>query len=124
MKKRILIVDDNEADIVLVEDLLALTGCECDIFRANNGLEALEKVRTLNPDLVVLDVMLPKMDGFHVCGLLKCNKKFKNIPVVMLTMKAAYDDMKTGRSVGADVYMCKPLDPDLLCDEITRLTNK
>lgn len=124
MKKRILIVDDNEPDIVLIEDFLQTSGYEYEIIKANDGQVALEKAKSEMPDLIILDVMLPKLDGFHVCGMLKSDSRFKDIPIIMLTMKAATEDLKTGEEVQADAYMNKPLDPDLLCDEITRLTNK
>ena len=124
MKKRILIVDDNEADIVLVEDSLEAEGYDYEVIKAYDGKEALEKAKTERPDLIILDVMLPKLDGFHVCGMLKSNAQLKDIPIIMLTMKAAYEDRKTSEDVQANVYMNKPLDPDLLHEQITKLINE
>ena len=124
MKKRILIVDDNEPDIVLIEDSLVEKGYDHEILKAKDGQEALEKARTENPDLIILDVMLPKMDGFHVCGMLKSDGRFKNIPIILLTMKAATEDIKAGQEVQADAYMNKPLDPDQLHEQITKLTGE
>lgn len=74
--------------------------------------------------MIILDVMLPKMDGFHVCGLLKSDERYKDIPIIMLTMKAAEEDLLAGQEVQADAYMNKPLDPDLLHEQITKLTAK
>ena len=68
--------------------------------------------------------MLPKMDGFHVCGMLKSDERFKNIPIILLTMKAATEDIKAGQEVQADAYMNKPLDPDQLHEQITKLTGE
>ena len=124
MKKRILIVDDNEPDIVLIEDSLEASGHDYEIIKANDGQVALEKAKSEMPDLIILDVMLPKLDGFHVCGMLKSDERFKSIPIILLTMKAATEDIQAGQDVQADAYMNKPLDPDKLHKQITKLTGE
>jgi DNA-binding response OmpR family regulator len=121
LAKKILIVDDSEKDMELVKHFLEMDGSDYDIVFAKDGLEALEKARTEKPDLIILDLMLPKMDGFKVCRLLKFDEKFKHIPVILLTMLGDHKDKETGKNVGADAYMAKPFDSDVLHEQITKL---
>lgn len=105
-KKRILIVDD-EIDIVdTIQFMLESQNFEC--LAAYDGEDALLKAKTENPDLILLDIMLPKMDGYKVCRLLKFDEKYKDIPIIMLTAKAQDVDKLMGKETGADEYVCKP----------------
>jgi DNA-binding response OmpR family regulator len=110
VKKKILIVDD-EADIV--EGLkfeLENNGFECLV--SFDGLSAVEMVKKEEPDLILMDVMMPKKNGYQVCRLLKWDDKYKHIPIVLLTARAQEADKQLGQSTGADYYITKPFDLD------------
>jgi DNA-binding response OmpR family regulator len=116
MKKRILVVDD---EIDLVETLrfsLELEGYEVRV--AYNGEDALHLARNENPDLILLDVMLPKMDGYKVCRLLKFDARFRHIPIFMLTAKTQEKDRMIGEQTGADEYITKPFEMDELMKKV------
>ena len=118
-KKRILVVDDEPDIVTGISDSLAFEGY--DIIIANDGQAALNMARSENPDLIILDIMLPKIDGYKVCRLLKFDKKKKHIPIIMLTAKTQDSDKKTGKDMRADEYMCKPFDQDELLKNIKKL---
>jgi two-component system, OmpR family, alkaline phosphatase synthesis response regulator PhoP len=102
---------DDEAD--LIETLrfpLELEGYE--VLVSNNGEDALEKAHQENPDLILLDIMLPKMDGYKICRLLKFDKKYKHIPILMLTARTQEKDKETAMEMGADEYITKPFEID------------
>ena len=84
-----------------------------EVIKAESGAQALEMVRE-KPDLIVLDIMMPKMDGYEVCRRLKNNKETSKIPIIMLTAKHAIDDLKDAIKVGVDEYITKPFEPELL----------
>ena len=107
-KSRILIVDDAEDTVELLKKRFRAEGY--DTSEAYNGEEALQKVPEYNPDLVVLDVMMPKIDGYEVCQRLKADEKTKYIPVLMLTAKGEVEHKVKGLNIGADDYMAKPFD--------------
>lgn len=88
---------------------------------ASDGLEGLQKIKKLEPDLVLLDIMLPKMDGFKVCNMIKFDKKFKNIPIIMLSAKSAQKDFYTAKTVGADAYLTKPFTTAALLKKIKEM---
>ncbi|MCX7707968.1 MAG: response regulator transcription factor [Anaerolineae bacterium] len=113
MKKRILVVDDEPRMRRFVRMNLDLEGYE--VTEAENGLAALEKVRDQMPDLVLLDVMMPTMDGFETLALLR---EFSNVPVIMLTVKGDEDDRVRGLDLGADDYITKPFSPRELSSRI------
>lgn len=117
--KKILVVDD-EADLVeMVTMRLEANGYK--VITASDGREALEKARSEKPHLIILDLMLPKMDGYKVCRMLKFDEKYKHIPVIMFTARAQESDKKTGKEVGADAYIIKPFEPQILLDTIKNL---
>jgi two-component system, OmpR family, alkaline phosphatase synthesis response regulator PhoP len=120
--EKVLVVDDDPFIINLVVYNLEQEGYT--IIQANNGLEALEKARHEKPDLIVLDIMLPKMDGYKVSRILKFDKNYKNIPVLMLTAKAQDDDKQIGMETGADIYMTKPFEPEVLVKKVKDLLAK
>ncbi|MGY5880434.1 MAG: response regulator [Candidatus Thorarchaeota archaeon] len=104
--KKILVVDDEELTTVLAKTFLEKHGFEVII--ASDGEEGLRMAEAENPDLVLLDVMLPSMDGFAVCKKLKENEKFKDTPILMFTAKGLSSDIEQGEACGADEYIVKP----------------
>jgi DNA-binding response OmpR family regulator len=109
---RILAVDDSPTILAMLEEILVSTGYE--VITAEDGAEALESARNDRPDLILLDVMLPKLDGYRVCRLLKFDQKYKAIPIIMLTAKTEEQSMATGLRTGADQYLTKPVEPERL----------
>ena len=109
LRKRILAVDDQRHIARLVQ--IHLEGAGYEVALAYDGAEALEKVQDFRPDLVILDVMLPKMDGFEVLRRLKGDPETEPIPVIMLTAKSESDDALRGYDRGAQWYLSKPVDP-------------
>ncbi len=104
--KKILVVEDSRLVSELLKVELGKRGFEVTV--KDDGLEGLKTAKEILPDLVILDVMLPSMNGFKICRLLKFDKRFKNIPVIMLTTRSLEDDKKIGITSGADAYMAKP----------------
>jgi len=117
--KRILIVDDEEDIIKLVK--MYLEHHHYEIITANDGQEGLKKAKTEKPDLIVLDLMLPKMNGYKVCGLLKKDTRYAKTPIILFTAKAQEKDVKLGEEVGADAYLIKPSEPEILLSKIEEL---
>jgi DNA-binding response OmpR family regulator len=113
MNKKILIVDDEPYIRLLLEQTLEdLEDEGVELLTADNGEEALDAIKTEKPDLVFLDVMMPKMNGFDVCNAVKNELSIKGIYIIMLTAKGQEFDKLKGKEVGADLYMTKPFDPD------------
>ena len=119
MPKKILAVDDERHIVRLVEVNLQRAGYE--VVTAYDGREALEKVKAENPDLVVLDVMMPYMDGFEVLKNLKADPVTAEIPVIMLTAKAQDADVFRGWQSGVDCYLTKPFNPMELLTFVKRI---
>jgi len=119
MPKKILAVDDERHIVRLVEVNLQRAGYE--VVTAYDGREALEKVKSENPDLVVLDVMMPYMDGFEVLKNLKADPSTADIPVIMLTAKAQDADVFRGWQSGVDCYLTKPFNPMELLTFVKRI---
>ncbi len=118
-KKKILLVEDEKDMAYAVTLQLEAKGYE--IITASDGREGLEKARTKKPDLIILDLMLPKIDGYKVCRMLKFDDKYKNIPIILFTARAQDSDKKVGKEVGADAYITKPFEPSALLDKIREL---
>jgi two-component system, OmpR family, alkaline phosphatase synthesis response regulator PhoP len=113
MTKKLLIVDDEPHIRLLLEQTLEeLEDQGVELLTADNGEDALETIVTEKPNLVFLDVMMPKMNGFDVCHKVKNELKLDDIFIVMLTAKGQEFDRQKGNEVGADIYMTKPFDPD------------
>ena len=119
MVKRILVVDDEPNIVLMLEGRLKANGYE--VLSAGDGVTALDMVKKEKPDLVILDLMLPKMDGYKVCGLLKKDTRYAKIPIVMFTARAQEEDRKMGEEVGADAYLTKPFEPQILLAKIQEL---
>ena len=115
-KKRILLVDDERDMVFAVKLQLEAEGF--DVLTAADGQEALDKARRENPDLIILDLMLPKMDGYKVCRMLKFDKKYKKIPIIIFTARIQQSDEKLGYEVGADAYLTKPFEHKALLAKI------
>jgi len=109
VKPRILVVDDEPEAVELVEFNLKQAGYA--VTTAADGAEALKKARSQTPDLIVLDVMLPEMDGFEICKTLRLDATTAKVPIIMLTAKAAEIDRVLGLELGADDYLTKPFSP-------------
>jgi DNA-binding response OmpR family regulator len=118
-KKRILVVDDEND---LVETLsLRLEANGYEVLKAYDGQEGFEKAKKQKPDLIILDLMLPKIDGYKVCRMLKFDQKYRHIPVLLFTARAQDSDKKLGEEVGADAYITKPFEPPALLEKIKEL---
>ena len=118
-KTKILIVDDEPDAVELIEFNLKAAGYECS--SAADGNEALKKARSFCPDLIVLDLMLPEVDGLEVCKILKRDPALLAIPILMLTAKAAEIDRVLGLELGANDYVTKPFSPRELVLRIKNL---
>jgi two-component system, OmpR family, alkaline phosphatase synthesis response regulator PhoP len=113
MTKTILIADDEAHIRILMEQTLEeLEDAGVELLIASNGAEALEVIQTHKPNLVFLDVMMPKMNGFEVCQAVKQDINIQDVYIIMLTAKGQEFDQQKGKEVGADLYMTKPFDPD------------
>jgi DNA-binding response OmpR family regulator len=120
--KRILVVDDEMQLVDMVKMRLEANGYS--VISAYDGQDGLDKARKERPDLIILDLMLPKIDGYKVCRMLKFDEKYKNIPIILFTARAQQEDEKLGKEVGADAYITKPFEPQVLLDKIKSLTSK
>lgn len=118
MPQKILIVDDEDYIRLLIEQTLEELEDEgVEILTANNGEDALEMIREEKPDLVFLDVMMPRMNGYDVCRTVKDDDDLSDVFIIMLTAKGQEFDREKGVNVGADIYMTKPFDPDELLEK-------
>jgi len=115
MEQKLLIVDDEAHIRMLLEQTLEeLEDKGVSFFSAENGEEALEIIQTENPQLVFLDVMMPKMNGMEVCRRVKKELALDKVFIVLLTAKGQELDRQRGQEVGADLYMTKPFDPEMI----------
>lgn len=112
MAKKILVCDDEPYILMALTDAVEMEGYDC--VTATNGREALQKAREERPDLIMLDIMMPYMDGFEVCRELKADAATRDIPVIMLTAKSQQVDIQKGKESGADDYITKPFRPSTL----------
>ena len=119
MPKKILVVDDERHIVRLVEVTLPRAGY--DVVSAYDGVEALEKIAAEKPEMIILDVMMPRMDGFEVLKELRAKAETKDIPVIMLTAKAQDADIFKGWSSGVDSYLTKPFNPRELLAFVERI---
>jgi len=122
MKPTILVIDDEPDAVDLIEFNLKNAGFQ--VKTASDGAEALAKARSVLPNLIVLDVMLPEIDGFEICKLLRRDKTTSRIPIIMLTAKAAEIDRVLGLELGADDYLTKPFSPRELVLRVKKLLDR
>jgi len=115
---RILIVDDEPFIVETLRFALEHAGYPCLV--AYNGEDAIKMAREENPGLILLDIMLPKLNGFQICRLLKFDERYRQIPIIMLTARAQPRDRLMGKDIGADEYVTKPFDLPALLQMIAR----
>jgi DNA-binding response OmpR family regulator len=119
---RVLIADDNPDLVAILSTRFRALGF--DVVEAANGARALEEAKKQAPDIMVLDVMMPELNGFQVCRKLKENNALKHIPVVLLTAKSAEADKFWGHEVGATLYLTKPVDPGVVVHQVQTILGK
>ena len=118
---KILVVDDSKTIRRTAETLLSKEGCQ--VFTAIDGFDALSKIADHQPDLIFVDIMMPRLDGYETCSLIKHNKVFKQTPVIMLSSKDGLFDRARGRIVGSEQYLTKPFTKDELLGAISNQIN-
>ncbi len=118
---KILVVDDSKTIRRTAETLLSKEGCQ--VFTAIDGFDALSKIADHQPDLIFVDIMMPRLDGYETCSLIKHNKTFKSTPVIMLSSKDGLFDRARGRIVGSEQYLTKPFTKDELLGAISNQIN-
>lgn len=114
--KRILIVDDEQDIVESLKFVLEVSGFTC--YCAYNGEDGLRMAKELSPDLIILDVMMPKINGYKISRLLKYDKKYKDIPIIMVTARSQEEDKLIGEETGADEYITKPFDLDFVVQRV------
>ncbi len=118
---KILVIDDSKTIRRTAETLLSKEGCQ--VFTAIDGFDALSKIADHQPDLIFVDIMMPRLDGYQTCSLIKHNKVFKETPVIMLSSKDGLFDRARGRIVGSEQYLTKPFTRDELLGAISNQIN-
>lgn len=114
----VMVIDDSKTIRRTAETLLRKAGCE--VVTAIDGFEALSKIADHRPDIIFVDIMMPRLDGYQTCALIKNNQNFKSTPVIMLSSKDGLFDKARGRIVGSEQYLTKPFTKDELLGAITR----
>ena len=114
---KILVIDDSKTIRRTAETLLTKEGCE--VHTAIDGFDALSKIADHQPDIIFVDIMMPRLDGYQTCSLIKHNKAFKQTPVIMLSSKDGLFDRARGRIVGSEQYLTKPFTKDELLGAIS-----
>lgn len=122
MTKKILIVDDEQDIVESLQFVLEAAGFECHC--AYNGEDGLNLAREILPDLIILDVMMPKINGFKICRLLKYDSKYRNIPILMVTARSQMEDQQIGQETGVDEYITKPFELDEIVEKVKGYLNK
>ncbi len=116
---KVLVIDDSKTIRRSAETLLTKAGCE--VITATDGFDALAKIADSHPAIIFVDIMMPRLDGYQTCALIKNNKEFKSTPVVMLSSKDGLFDKAKGRIVGSDRYITKPFSKEELLGTIRAL---
>jgi CheY-like chemotaxis protein len=119
MKERILAIEDDVRVLGMLKKRLEFLGYE--VITAQDGNDGLRLARTENPDLIVLDLILPGLNGYEVCAMLKGDRQRRDIPIIMLTARSQEKDAAEGKRVGADAYVTKPYDPDEFAAQVKLL---
>ena len=115
---KVMVIDDSKTIRRTAESLLQKEGCE--VVTAVDGFDALAKIADHNPAIIFVDIMMPRLDGYQTCALIKNNPEYGNTPVIMLSSKDGLFDKARGRIVGADEYLTKPFSKDELFDTLKR----
>lgn len=113
---KVMVIDDSNTIRRSAEIFLRQTGCE--VILAEDGFDALSKIASQMPDLIFVDIMMPRLDGYQTCSLIKRNSRFKSTPVIMLSSKDGVFDRARGRMVGSDQYLTKPFTQESLVDAV------
>jgi len=121
-KARVLLVEDEPDIAQTTKVILEMNGYEVII--ATNGADGLSKVESEKPDIAILDISLPQMNGFDVCRKIKCNKKYQKLPVIMFSSKFQPNDITFAKALGADEYITKSAEPEALIGKIEELLKK
>lgn len=114
---KVMVIDDSKTIRRSAETLLRKAGCE--VVTAVDGFEALAKITVNKPDIIFVDIMMPRLDGYQTCALIKNNQSFKSTPVIMLSSKDSIFDRARGRIVGSEKYLTKPFSKEDLINAIT-----
>ncbi|MDZ4770396.1 MAG: response regulator, partial [Chloroflexota bacterium] len=122
MPERILVVDDDVDSLKLIGLMLQRNGYE--VVAANSGVQALGRATSETPDLIILDVMMPDMDGYEVCRRLRADTRTRAIPIIMFTAKTMIDDKVAGFEAGADDYLTKPTHPAELAQRVRSILSR
>ncbi|MBI3774826.1 MAG: response regulator [Gammaproteobacteria bacterium] len=117
-----MVIDDSKTIRRTAETLLKKEGCE--VITATDGFEALSKITDHRPDIIFIDIMMPRLDGYQTCALIKRNKSYKETPVILLTSKDGLFDRARGRIVGSDQYLTKPFTREELLGAIKQYVRK
>lgn len=113
---KVMVIDDSRTIRKSAETMLGREGCE--VLTADDGFEALSLIHKHHPDLIFVDIMMPRLDGYQTCAIIKNNDQFRDTPVIMLTSKDGLFDKARGRIVGSDHYLTKPFTKDELLDAV------
>lgn len=119
---KVMVIDDSKTIRRTAETLLKKAGC--DVVTATDGFEALSKITDNQPDIIFIDIMMPRLDGYQTCALIKRNQNYKSTPVILLTSKDGLFDRARGRIVGSDQYLTKPFTKEELLGAIKEYVNK
>lgn len=119
MKNKILVVDDSETILKMLKTILESEGFE--VITVSNGLKIFEYLKKDLFDLIMLDVMLPGIDGYHLCRLIKFDENYKNIPIVMLTSRDSDEDREKSKLAGADCYLVKTFDNQKIVETVKNI---
>ncbi len=115
---KVMVIDDSKTIRRTAETLLKKEGC--DVVTATDGFEALSKIADQQPQIIFVDIMMPRLDGYQTCALIKNNQMFRNTPVIMLSSKDGLFDKAKGRIVGSEQYLTKPFSREELLSAIRR----
>ena len=119
---KVMVIDDSNTIRRSAEIFLKLAGCE--VILAEDGFDALSKIADQHPQIIFVDIMMPRLDGYQTCALIKRNARFKSTPVIMLSSKDGLFDRARGRMAGSDEYLTKPFTQDTLIDAINAYTSE
>jgi twitching motility two-component system response regulator PilG len=119
---KVMVIDDSKTIRRTAATLLEHTGCT--VVTAEDGFDALARIVRERPDLIFIDVMMPKLDGYETCSIIRSNSEYAEIPIVMLSSKSSFCDRARGDVVGANAYLTKPFSKDELLDAISKFTGQ
>lgn len=118
----ILVIDDNPADLKLVSSILENQGYH--VFSSNEAPSGIEMAMSIRPDLIILDVMMPIINGYNICRLIKDQKEYAHIPILLLTSRTTDNDQRIGLEAGADAYIIKPFETQRLLDTVKKFLHR